>query len=367
MVSKRADLVNTSGIRRVFDLAATRPNLVDLSIGQPDFPVAESVIEGAMAAIGSGKNGYSVTQGILPLRELIKEDWGVRSDEDIDVIVTSGVSGGLFLSYLALLDPGDEILVPDPYFCAYRDLAFMASAVPVTYDCYPDFKLPVDHLETLVTKRTKAILIGSPANPTSQVLTSAEIEAVCRLADRHGLWLIADEIYRDFCYDGPYSSALRRYERTIVLGGFSKSHAVTGWRLGYALAPKQILSTLQKLQQYTFVCAPTPLQWGLLGSRTFAPTEVIENYKAKRDLFCALLAEDFSFAKPQGAFYLFIEAPGGSGNVFVERAIENGLLVVPGTAFSAKDSHFRVSFAASEERIRAGADILCQTKRAAKG
>ena len=360
MFSKRSQKVDISGIRRVFDLAATLINPINLSIGQPDFPTPEPLIDAACRAMVQGKNGYSQTQGIAALRDKIRNRYGLSATNQRDVFVTSGVSGALLLSYLALLDPGDEILVPDPFFCAYRDVAYIVNSEPVFYNCYPNFSPDLNEMEKLITPRTKAILINSPANPTGYVLSEEEMENIVKLAARHDLWLISDEIYEFFTYDSPKKTLEGRYEKLIVLNGFSKSLAVTGWRLGFVVGPSSFIAEIQKLQQYTFVCAPTPLQWAVAEDGELNLEKYLLDYRKKRDLLCQLLDGVLPFVKPSGAFYIFAEAPGGSGEKFVELCISKNLLVVPGAAFSRKDTHFRISFAAPEDKIRAGAAVITE-------
>ena len=356
MISRRAQSVDSSGIRKVFDLAAKLKDPVNLSIGQPDFDAFDEIKEGAIRAIQSGKNGYTVTQGIPELREAVRAKYALGPDSDC--FITSGVSGGLLLSYLTLLDPQDEILIPDPYFVMYRDLATLISAVPRYYDTYPDFHLRLDAIESQLTPRTKALVIASPSNPTGVTLSQSEIDSVIELCRKNKIWLIFDEIYEAFCYDQPHPHVFGKYEHTIVLNGFSKSHGVTGWRVGTAVGPKEVIQQMLKLQQYTFVCATSIAQWGVLAGVNRDFSQTLKDYREKRDFMVSALSKKFKLVVPGGAFYLFPEAPGGSGQKFVEKCIENNLLVVPGSVFSRKDSHFRISFSAPMKRLEMGAEIL---------
>ena len=358
MISKRSKTVDSSGIRRVFDLAAGLKNPVNLSIGQPDFDALPEVKAGAMYALENRKNGYTVTQGIAELREKIRLKYGYAENSGVSGFVTSGVSGGLFLSYMAMLDPGDEILIPDPFFCMYRDLALMINAAPKYYDTYPDFSLKLDKIESQITAKTRAIVVCSPSNPTGYAISPAELDGLVELARAKNIWLIYDEIYEAFCYDAPHSGCFGKYENTIILNGFSKSHGVPGWRIGYAVGPTEIIQEMQKLQQYTFVCAPSIAQWGLVNGMNVDFSAQLAEYRKKRDFISTALAGKFNFVKPGGAFYLFPEAPGGSGQKFVERCIEANLLVVPGNVFSRADSHFRISFSAPMKELERGCEIL---------
>lgn len=358
MISRRAQGIDSSGIRRVFDLAAKLKDPVNLSIGQPDFDAFPEVRDGAIKAIQSAKSGYTVTQGIPALREKIREKYSLTEGGATECMVTSGVSGGLFLAYMAMLDPGDEILVPDPFFVMYRDLATLINAVPRCYDTYPDFRLRLEKIEQECTPRTKAIIVASPGNPTGVTLSQTEVDQLVEFARAKNIWLIWDEIYEWFCFDAPHAKILGKYEKTLVLNGFSKSHGVPGWRVGMAVGPRELIQQMLKLQQYTFVCAPSVAQWGLVEGMNVDFSEQLSRYREKRDFIVGALKDKFSFVVPGGAFYLFPEAPGGQGQKFVEKCIENSLLVVPGNVFSRKDTHFRISYSAPMSQLERGAEIL---------
>ncbi|MEX2170608.1 MAG: aminotransferase class I/II-fold pyridoxal phosphate-dependent enzyme [Pirellulales bacterium] len=359
-LAARTELVDSSGIRKVFDLAAKMKNPINLSIGQPDFPVPETVKRAAIAAIESDKNGYSLTQGIPALREKLQ----ARVDAELGhadrrVLVTSGTSGALVLTLLALVDPGDEVICFDPYFVMYPALVGMVGGKCVTIDTYPDFRIDVDRVAAAITPRTKLILLNSPANPTGVVATVDEVRGLAELAAKHNIALLSDEIYREFCYDAPLESPTRWNDQTIVVDGFSKSHAVTGWRLGFIHGPSAIIDKLTMLQQYTFVCAPHPLQWAAVAAMDVDMKSQVESYRQKRDHIVAGLRDaGYEVTPPGGAFYVFPKAPRGTGSDFVRRAIENELLIIPGNIFSERDTHFRISYAASDETIDRGLEVL---------
>ncbi|MCC6933847.1 MAG: aminotransferase class I/II-fold pyridoxal phosphate-dependent enzyme [Deltaproteobacteria bacterium] len=361
MISKRSLSIDSSGIRRVFDLAQKIKDPINLSIGQPDFDASEQVKSAAKQAIDSGKNTYTLTQGISALRQEVASQYGLDlnlPDAQNSVIITSGVSGGLLLSYLAVLDPGDEILIPDPFFCMYRDLAKLINAQPVYYDCYPEFKLPLEEIESKVSPRTKAIIINTPCNPTGSVTAENELTSLIEILRKKNILLIYDEIYSCYSYDQTHVNVFGRYEQTIILNGFSKSHAIPGWRVGYAVGAAALINEMCKIQQYSFVCAPSIAQYSLAGNVTLENTSITDTYRAKRDFICSALAGKYEFVQPRGAFYLFPKAPGSSGQAFVEKCIENKLLVVPGNVFSERDSHFRISFAAPLATLERGAKVL---------
>ncbi len=359
LLADRMGAIDASGIRKVFDLAARLQDPVNLSIGQPDFDVPEPCKERAIEAIRSGANRYTVTQGEADLRRAVAADLrrGFGSFEG-GVLITSGVSGGILLALMATLDPGDEVLVPDPYFVMYKHLVNLVGGRPVFVDTYPDFRLRADRLEAAVTDRTRMLVLNSPANPTGVVYTAEEMEAAAAVAERHGLLVLSDEIYRHFAYDGDCPSVWPLSDRVILLRGFSKTYGMTGWRLGYAAGPPEVLGAMTTLQQYTFVCAPAPFQRAAVEAlRTDVSAHVAE-YRARRDLVYEGLRGRFRVEKPGGAFYIFPEAPGGRGTEFVERAIEAGVLVIPGGVFSERDTHFRISYAAPPETLARGVEVL---------
>ena len=358
-IADRTSAFDASGIRKVFDLAAKLKDPINLSIGQPDFDVPDEIQEAAIDAIRTGKNAYSPTQGIGPLREALKAEIAQRyPHEDRDVFVCSGTSGGLMLSMLSMINPGDEVIYLDPYFVMYPALLEMCGGVSVPVDSYPDFRLDPEKIEAAITPKTKMILVNSPANPTGVTASSEELKAVAELAAKHNIALVSDEIYSQFFYDGEFDSPAKYNDQTIVIDGFSKSHAMTGWRVGYVHGPREVISTMLKIQQYSFVCSPQPAQWGALRAMEVNLGGHIKEYERKRDLIYNGLSDLYEIAKPGGAFYVFPKAPIASGTEFVERAIEKGLLIIPGKIFSNRDSHFRISFAASDETLNRGIDVL---------
>ena len=353
-------LIEASGIRKMFELVATMEDPVNLSIGQPDFDAPEPVKEAAIRAIRSGQNKYTVTQGLEELNARIIERYVGRYRFRPEAsLVTAGVSGGILLSLLATLDPGDEILIPDPYFVMYVHLARICGAKPVFYEVYPDFRPDAGKIERLITARTKVLLLNSPQNPTGAVLGDAELREIAGLAKRHDLLIVADEIYEAFVYDSPFRSICEFTDRVVVLGGFSKTYGVPGWRLGYALGPNEVVDAMRTLQQFTYVCAPAPLQVAALAALRVDMTPWISSYRVKRDLVYEGLRTHFRIVRPQGSFYAFPEIPRGiSEKEFVRKALGKKLLIVPGSAFSPRATHFRLSFAAPDRELERGVEIL---------
>jgi aspartate/methionine/tyrosine aminotransferase len=358
-IAERTKAFDSSGIRKVFDLASRLADPINLSIGQPDFDVPEPVKEACIAAIQSGKNSYALTQGMPVLRDKlqakIERDYRHR---DRKLFVCSGTSGGLVLAVLSLVNPGDEVIIFDPFFVMYESLVLLAGGTPVLIDTYPDFRVDVDRVRRALTPRTKAILLNSPANPTGVTAGEEETRSLAELAAERDVALVSDEIYREFCYDEPFVSPARFNDRTLVIDGFSKSHAMTGWRLGFVHGPAEIIDTMIKLQQYTFVCAPQPAQWAGAVAMDVDVSGHVAEYRQKRDMLVAGLADHYELVKPGGAFYLFPRAPWRTGTEFVARAIENNILIIPGNIFSRRDTHFRISYAADNRVLERGIEAL---------
>ena len=359
-VSDRAKGVDASGIRKVFDLAAKLENPINLSIGLPDFDVPDEAKASAIDAIQRGENRYTPTQGIAPLREAIAAEHGVPVGQ---VFITSGVSGGLFLSILACINPGDEVAFLDPYFVMYRHLVTMAGGRSVAIDSYPSFRFDPEKVEAAITPRTKLLILNTPSNPTGVTMTEAEVRAAAELARKHDLLVVADEIYVPFLYGEAKTvpSLHTLYDRTILLRGFSKTYGMTGWRLGYAVGPETIVEQMIKLQQYTYVCAPSPFQHAALTAMGLPTEHHIAAYRRKRDIVAETLGETFELTVPDGAFYAFPKVPDSlalTATGFCERMIERNVLVIPGNVFSRRDTHFRISFATTDERLREGCALL---------
>ena len=362
LLADRTSLIDASGIRKVFALAAELKDPINFSIGQPDFDVPEPLKQEAINAIEAGMNKYSQTAGDKQLQARIASqmtsefNWG-----DPAVLVTSGVSGGLLLSFMALINPGDEVIMPDPYFVIYKHVINLLGGKCVFVDAYPDFGLPVDKIDAAITDKTKMIILNSPCNPTGVVYPEDQIKALAKVATDRDVLVLTDEIYEQFCYDGPCTSIAKYHEKVLLMRGFSKSYAMTGWRLAYVAAPasmRPVMEEMTKIQQYTFVCAPTPFQKAALAAMDYEVSDLVASYTKKRDLLVDALQDTFELTKPDGAFYAFIKAPGSSGTEFVTKAIKHNVLVIPGNVFSEKDTHFRISFATTNEKILQGAEIL---------
>jgi aspartate aminotransferase/aminotransferase len=360
LLAERTQQIEVSGIRRVFDLARSLKDLVNLSIGQPHFPVPESIKRVAADAIFENKNGYTQTQGVPELRERIQLDLKKHyPGQDRDVIVTSGTSGGILLALLAVVNPGDEVIVPDPYFVAYPTFVSLAGGMAVYVDTYPDFKIDPEKIRAAITPRTKAILLCSPANPTGAIIEPAIQKAVVDIAKEKGVLVISDEIYKAFHYDSPPRSPGEYDPNVLVIEGFGKTYGITGWRLGFAHGPQAIVEQMMKLQQFTYVCAPSFAQFAGIAALDFDVSGIVADYKSRRDRLMSGLKGCYEFNVPGGAFYLFAKVPGKrTGSEFVAEAIRRNLLIIPGGCFSRCDDHFRISYAATDETLARGIEIL---------
>ena len=363
-IASRMRLLDSSGIRKVFDLAAKMKNPIDLSIGQPDSDVPDAVKAAAFEAIQAGKNRYTQTQGIPELREALMNRH-LRADQRAgrEVIVTSGTAGALMLAFLVIVEPGDEVLIPDPYFVIYKHLANLCNGVPRYVDTYPDFQLTAARVEKCLTPRTKLLIVNCPNNPTGAVAGEKDLREIADLAREKGIIVLSDEVYSSFSYDAPHVSMLPLGENVLLLEGFSKSHAMTGWRLGYAIGPSDIIQEMIKLQQFSFVCAPSFAQHAGLKALAVDTNKNLAEYRRKRDIIYEGLRDKFEVVKPGGAFYIFPRAPRGTGTEFVTEAIKNNLLIVPGNVFSERDTHFRISFAAPDERLERAVKVLRELAR----
>lgn len=357
-----------SGIRKFFDLVAQSKGIISLGVGEPDFTTPWHVRESAIYSLERGRTTYTSNWGMPELRQAVAqhiEAWqGLRYDPAADILITVGVAEAIDLAMRAVLEPGDEVLVPEPCFVSYVPCAVMAggTAVTVPLRAEDDFKLTPGLLRQFITPRSKVLLMGFPANPTGAVMTAAELEAIAQVATEHDLLVISDEIYGDMTYGGTHTSIAAlpgMQERTLLLNGFSKAYAMTGWRIGYACGPAEILGLMMKIHQYTIMCAP------IMGQ--VAALEALKNGAAERDRMVAeydrrrqLMYKGFQRMglpcfEPRGAFYIFpsIAPTGMDEESFAMKLLEEEkVAVVPGSAFGPSGrGHIRCSYASSTENL----------------
>jgi aspartate aminotransferase/aminotransferase len=369
-IADRMRHIDASGIRKAFDMAKAMKDPINLSIGLPDFDVAEPVKAAAIEAIEGGFNAYTVTQGIPELRGRLQHEVDAEfGHADRQVLITSGSSGGLLLALCCAVNPGDEVIVFDPYFVMYRHLVTLAGGTSVLVDTYPDFRIDPERVAAAVTARTKCVVVNTPTNPTGVVASADELRGLAELCRRRGVLLISDEVYRAFCYDDPFASPASWNDEVMVVDGFSKSHGMTGWRLGYAHGPGRLIQEMAKLQQFSYICAPSIAQAAGVAALGVDLTAQTQTYRRKRDLVVSALAEHYELVRPEGAFYAFPRVPDawGTASDFVAEAIRRNLLIIPGNVFSRRDTHFRISYAVDDATLTRGLDVLRELARTRPG
>jgi aminotransferase len=367
-VARRVAGVPFSGIRRFFDIAATMQDVISLGIGEPDFSTPEPILRAGVRSLETGETHYTSNSGTLELRQAIAAQlqrlYGVEYEPRSEVLVTVGVSEALYLALNAVLDPGDEVVIPTPCFVAYQPEVIFAGGVPVALPTRVEdaFQVSAEDVADRITPRTKALLIGYPNNPTGAVMSRQRLQALAELAEKRDLLVISDEIYDRLVYGGHqhvcFASLPGMLKRTITLGGFSKSYAMTGWRIGFAAAPAALLAEMRKIHQYTIMSAPTTAQTAALGALQDGEEHVaamVAEYDRRRKLIVAGLNElGLPTFEPLGAFYAFpsIGATGMSDEAFAEALLtEERVAVVPGNAFGADGSYVRCSYATAYEKI----------------
>ncbi len=364
--AKRMEGFEASGIRVLFDRAREIPGAIDLSIGQTDFDVPDPIKEATIRAIQSSCGGYGPTQGDPELVDATKSYLQTKHGlaEDEQVLMTTGATGAIVLALLALVQRGDEVLLPDPHFLLYHRLIGMVGGTPVLYDLHPTFRLRASDVVKQMTDRTRLLILNNPSNPTGATFTSAEIEAVADACRQRGVSILSDELYEIFVYDAPHVS-IKRFlgEGSLLVGGFSKAYGMAGWRLGWAAGAPALIDQMRTLQQFVYACPPTLVQRGALAAFDVDMRPQVENYRRKRDfIYDGLVAAGYTVVKPGGSFFIYPKAPGGNDLEFCDRALANKLVVVPGRAFSNRSDYFRISFAAPEEDLERGLDVLAKLR-----
>ncbi|MBA2266370.1 MAG: aminotransferase class I/II-fold pyridoxal phosphate-dependent enzyme [Chloroflexi bacterium] len=369
-LNDRVRAMPPSGIRRFFDMLAEMKDVISLTIGEPDFTTPEQITRAAIASLEAGETHYTANGGMLELRELIaanlRDRYGAAYDPRTELIVTVGASEGVDASLRATINPGDEVIYHEPCFVAYAPCIELAggTAIPVATTDATDFRVTTEMIESAITPRTKGIFLGYPNNPTGAVLDRPELEAIARLADAHDLLVYSDEIYDRLVYGEhehtAFSALPGMRERTVLMGGFSKSYAMTGWRIGYVAASAEIMAGIAKVHQYGIMCAPTAAQ--------FAAIEALRNgephlqaMRAEYDRRRRYMTDRFNEIglacfEPMGAFYCFPRVTAATGmdeGAFAEQLLEEERVgVVPGTAFGPSGAgHVRVCYATAYEQI----------------
>lgn len=368
-ISPAVHAVPPSGIRKYFDIAAEMEDVVSLGVGEPDFITPWSIRESCVHGLEQGYTSYTANRGMLELREEIAAHYagryGISYEPAKDILITVGVSEALDIAVRAILSPGDEVLIPEPCYVSYQACVTFAGGkpVPVAAKLENDFRITPEELEPHVTKRTKALLIGYPNNPTGAVMAKDDLLKIAAFAEKHDLIVISDEIYGDLTYGGmehtAFSSLPGMKERTILLNGFSKAYAMTGWRIGYALGNPDFIAAMTKIHQYTMLCAPITAQIAaveaLRRGEKYMKKMVAEYDRRRRLIYDGFLKLGLSCFEPKGAFYIFpnITSSGYTDEEFAENLLrKEHVALVPGSAFGASGKgHIRCSYATSIDKI----------------
>ncbi len=375
VLSKKIVDIQPSGIRKFFDVVSEMPGAISLGVGEPDFDTPYVVREEGIYALEQGKTYYTANAGLKELREEISiylnRKYGLDYESDKEIVVTVGGSEGIDLALRCMINPGDEVLIPQPCFVSYAPCAVMADATPVYINLKEEneFKLTKEELAASITDKTKILMLAYPSNPTGAIMTKEELEELVPIIIEHDLYVISDEIYSELTYDNKHCSIASlpgMKERTIVINGFSKSFAMTGWRLGYACGPKNIMEQVLKLHQFAIMCAPTNSQFAAVEALRNCDDDVnkmVEAYNQRRRFLIHQLKEiGIECFEPYGAFYIFpsIKKFGMSSEEFANRLLqEQKLAVIPGTAFGACGEGFvRISYAYSIENLKVGLDRI---------
>ena len=368
-LSERVRAVPPSGIRKFFDVIATMPDVISLGVGEPDFATPPQVVEEGVRSLRSGRTHYTSNYGTLELRRALATHlerlYGVGYNPENEIVITVGASEAVAAAMAAIVDPGDEVVLHEPSYVAYLPAILFNGGVPVfvSTNAAEGFELDPTEVEASITPRTKVLFLGYPCNPTGAVLSEDKLRALADIAQRHDLIVVSDEIYDRLVYGGhrhvPISSLPGMHERTVLLGGFSKAYAMTGWRVGYACAPSDILEGIVKVHQYQIMSAPTTAQDAAVVALT-AETDVqrmVVEYDRRRQMFVAGLNDiGLATAEPKGAFYAFpsIRSTGLTSEEFSERLLfEEHVAVVPGSAFGPSgEGHVRATLATSYEDLQ---------------
>jgi aminotransferase len=374
-LSQAVSTLKPSGIRKFFDIAATMENVISLGIGEPDFATPQPIIEAGIRSLQQGETHYTSNMGIFELRQAIAANlealYGVKYDPLSEIVATVGVSEALYLAFTALLNPGDEVIIPTPCFVSYQAEVALAGGVPIEVytNMEDDFQPNPAVIAKAITPKTKAILLGYPNNPTGAVASHENMQAIAKLAEEHDLVVVSDEIYDRLVYNHEhvcFPALPGMHDRTILLGGFSKSYAMTGWRIGYAAGPANLIQGLVRIHQYSVMSAPTISQYAALEAlRVGEPyvQDMLAEYDRRRKLIYNGMNElGLPTFEPHGAFYVFpnIQNTGMDDETFAERLLkEEEVAVVPGSSFGAAGAGFvRCSYATNYNLIEAALEKI---------
>lgn len=368
-LSNAVQEIKPSGIRRFFDLASTMDNIISLGVGEPDFVTPWNVREAAIVSMEQGFTAYTANAGLIELRQEISKymtnRFAVEYDPNDEILVTVGASEAIDLAMRAIVNPGDEVIVVEPTFVSYAPIVSLTGGIPVSVGTNKrdEFKLTVEQLENAITPKTKVLMLCFPNNPTGAYMTKEELEAIAKVVEKHDLLVISDEIYAELSYEAEHYCFSRipgMFDRTVVISGFSKAFAMTGWRLGFACGPKDILGAMLKIHQYTMMCASTLAQYAAIEALRNGMDDMekmVQSYRQRRNFIVKSFAEiGLSCHTPGGAFYAFpsIESTGFTSEEFAEKLLmEERVAVVPGNVFGeGGEGHIRCSYATSMDNLQ---------------
>ncbi len=371
-LSKRTQIIKLSPIREIFEMASQTPGLVRLEVGQPDFPTPTHILEAVRDALQEGHIGYSSAAGMLETRQALAkrllEDYGFLFDAEKEAVICNGASAAIYLTIRSIIDPGDEVLRPDPGWAQYDGVILNADGFPVPYPLIPEkgFALDFDALQKLVTSRTKAIIINSPSNPTGSVITQDQLKVLLEFAIKNDILIISDEAYDKIIYDRehvPLSLLEKEFDRVVTVGSCSKNYAMCGWRIGYAIGPASIMNQVMKFQSLVNLCPnyiSEKAAFAALNSPQTAVAEMRDEYKRRREIFIKGLNEipGVKCAMPEGAFYAFADVSAYNMDDWdFTRYLINEVKVtcIPGSSFGDKGKGFvRFSYASSQDNLNEG-------------
>jgi len=369
MISQAVNRMPLSGIRAYFEFLGDDKNVISLAVGQPDFETPINIVKAASESMLNGHTGYTSNYGLIELREHLSNHieslYDIKYDPNKEMLLTSGVSEALDIAVRAIIDPGDEVIVPEPAYVAYKPVILLAGGkyIPIPTYIENDFMVDPEAIEEQITEKTKAILLGYPCNPTGGVMSKEKLLKIAEIAEKHDLIIIADELYDRLVYDIEhicFAALPNMKKRTILLGGFSKSYAMTGWRLGYIGAQAEILEAIMKIHQYVMMSAPTAAQYAGIEAISNGENEIEmmkSEYNKRRQFVVSELQKiGFKVSDPQGAFYVFPEVKSltnKDGNEFAQALLKDQkVAVVPGDAFGESGkNHVRICYAASMPQL----------------
>jgi|SRR3989344_4241337 len=359
-ISAKVKKIKKSGLRKLFELAQKMDKPLDLSLGAPDLDIPAAIKRALIKNINQFQKAYSTNQGDAKVREKItvklkaQNAIPARADE---ILITSGTTAALWISLSTLINPGDEVIIFDPYFVLYKSMIELAGGVPVVVSTYPNWELPINTLKNKINSKTKAIILNNPGNPTGKVYDRESLKQLAAIAARYKVWVIADEIYEELVYEKRHTSIGSLYKRSISIMGPAKAASLSGYRIAYLHAPKDLVSEMIKVQQLQYVCAPVPAQAALAVSLNLDYQNIRRHYHRKLKLVNKILG--FSPGM-DGAFYAFIPSGRKDCNSIIRKLRKKKVLVTPGNLFSQRNTHFRISYSLSSVKLIKALKIIKQ-------